>query len=274
VIPQGVSGGACINGDHNKDNHDGNCSSCTDAANHNYDASIAAVKAEMVELAKVTLPSFEKDAFQGLSKYGFIYEDSLIEYTGYMTTSDAGEYQFGTTSVDNCLVIEIEINGTWTRVYEFWASKIWNDVSPTWAETKVTLEANKSYPIRVTYLEIDGGEGLTTKVKIDGTEFGILEKVAFTTEKPTAPVKPTKISLFDNSKEWYYTTSGALNEFQIRDNAWMTDPEIYTKWNKAADPGSKWGTSDDPVNNQSLWAVTNITFLMIDFFPLDRNSFP
>ncbi|MBR2987829.1 MAG: hypothetical protein IKC63_07390 [Clostridia bacterium] len=256
VVPQGVGGGACTRDDHNKDNHDGNCSSCTDAANQTYDASIAGLKAEMFELAKITLPSFEKDAFQGLSKYGFLYEDSLIEYTGYMTTSDGGEYQFGTASVDNCLMIEIEINGTWTRVYEFWASKVWNDVSTTWSETKVNLEANTSYPIRVSYLEIDGGEGLTTKVKINGEEFGILEKVAFTTAKPTAPVKPTQINLFDGTQEWYYKTSGAGNEFQIRDNAWMTDPAVYGTWDKAANPGSHWGTAEDPANNQSLWAVT------------------
>ena len=256
VLPDGAKGGACINDGHNKDNHDGNCSSCTDEGNHRYDATIEGVKAEMMQLAAVTLPSFEKDGFQGLSKYGFIYEDSLIEYTGYMTPSVGGEYQFGTTSVDNCLVVEIEIDGTWTRVYEFWGARVWNDVSPTFYDKKVTLEENKSYPIRVTYLEIDGGEGLTTKVKINGEEFGLLEKVALTTKKPTAPVKPSNINIFDGSQEWYYKTSGEKNEFQIRDDAWKTDPAVYGTWEKAADPGVHWGTGEDPVNNQSLWAVT------------------
>ena len=256
VLPDGTKGGACVNGGHNKDNHDGNCSSCTDEGNHRFDATIAGIKAEMVELAAVTLPSFEKDGFQGLGKYGFIYEDSLIEYTGYMTPAVGGEYQFGTTSVDNCLVVEIEIDGTWTRVYEFWGARVWNDVSPTFYDKKVTLEENKSYPIRVTYLEIDGGEGLTTKVKIDGEEFGLLEKVALTTTKPTAPVKPSNINIFDGSQEWYYKTSGPKNEFQIRDDAWMTDPAVYGTWEKVADPGVHWGTADNPENNQSFWAVT------------------
>ncbi|MBQ7364218.1 MAG: hypothetical protein IJW46_01325 [Clostridia bacterium] len=242
------------------------CSAGADG-NHTYDASYAAIKEKMVLIGSTVTPNFETDSIKVAHKYGAYgwgdLDDMIAEFTGYITVTEGngGVYQFGTRNVDNCLMVEIEIDGTWTRVYEFWAKNIWNDESDTYYQVggndvTVTLEEGKTYGVRAVFLEINGGNPIETIVKVDGTRAKLVEKVVFTTEKPTAPVKPTIINLFDNTKEWYYKTSGNGNEFQIRDDAWKTDPAVYGTWDKAANPGSHWGTADDPANNQSLWAVT------------------
>ncbi len=272
VIPAGKNAGACMNTEHNPpETHSGNCSSAADVENHKYDASITALKAEMLNLGTVVLPNFEKNAFQNLKKFGFRYEDSMIEYSGYMTPTVSGAYVFGTAAVDNCLVIEIKIGDTWTRVYEFWASGVWNDASKTWSGVPaVNLVKDTAYEIRVTYLEINGGEGLSTLVTVDGVEKGLTEVVAFTTEKPSAPVRPATVSLVKDTQEWYYKTSGEGNTFQVRDNAWMTDPAVYGVWDKKAKPAdtASWNANvDTPKNNQSIWAVT--TFEIADMADIE-----
>ena len=266
VLPAGVRGGACTDAGHldGEGNHSsGNCSSAADAGNHLYDSTIDAIKNQMLDLGTIKVANFERSSLNGLSKYGWRYEDGLILFEGYMTPTTTGTYQFGTSSVDNCLMIEINTNTTgegdpvWTRAYEFWAGKVWNDSTKTYYDKTVDLVKDTSYQIRVAYLEVDGGEGLTTLVKIDGEEQALPTAVAFTTEKPTAPVKPSVINLFDDTQTWHYKLSGETNEFQIRDNAWMTDDAVYGTWATTDGYFGCWnGSEDNPVNNQSIWAVT------------------
>ena len=268
ILAAGVKGGEpCDDNSHWNSEHtvheSGNCSSAADTNNHKFDATFEAIKAEMMDLGSITVANFERSSLNGLSKYGWRYEDSMIVFDGYMTPAASGTYQFGTSSVDNCLVIDINTNTTgegdpvWTRAYEFWAGKVWNDRSKTYSTATVDLEKDVSYQIRVVYLEIDGGEGLSTLVKIDGDEQELPTAVAFTTEKPTAPVKPSVINLFDASQSWYYKKSGDNNAFQIRDNAWMTDDTVYGEWEITDGNFGVWnGSEDNPRNNQSLWAVT------------------
>jgi hypothetical protein len=89
--------------------------------NHKYDQSINDIMANMLLLGEVVLPNYETtgmgstgDVAGSLGYLGFRYEDSLIDYTGYITPALDGTYQFGTAKVDNCLMVEIEINGVLT----------------------------------------------------------------------------------------------------------------------------------------------------------------
>lgn len=264
VIKNILGAGVTAEGNPATDNND--CLASMDG-NHLFDESYEAIFGEMISIGSAVIPNFETDALKTIRQYGAYgwadLDDCLIEVDGYFTVSEGkgGVYQFGTRNVDNCLMVEVEIDGVWTRVYEFWAKNIWNDRSDTYYQVEgedvtVTLEEGKSYGIRAYFLEINGGNPIETIVKIDGERQKFVDVVTFTTTKPTSAVKPANIALFDGSKEWYYKTSGEKNEFQIRDDAWKTDPAVYGTWEKAADPGSKWGTAENPENNQSLWAVT------------------
>ncbi len=258
VLPTGVRGGACPPDCNRNHDTDGNCSSATAEGNHLYDTTIDALKGKMMYVGSTIVPNYESDAFSKVGSLGFTYEDCLVEYSGYVTATVGGEFQFGTRNVDNCLMVEIKIGDTWTRVYEFWAAKVWNDTAETYSNTKVTLEKDKSYEIRAAYLEIDGGQVIESKIKVNGeTKSLAASGLVFTTGKPTTIKVPT-IEIFDGTKEWYYTTSGTLNATQIRDTKWTTDATVYGAWSKTAMPITKeiWGTDDTPDNNQSLWAVT------------------
>ncbi len=236
----------------------GNNADAANAGNHKYNESIAALKNEMFYLGSTIVPNYETEAFESFRKLGIRWDDFLVEYSGYVTATTGGEYQFGTSKVDNCLMVEIEIDGTWTRVYEFFAAGIWNDAGETFSDTKVTLEEMETYPIRVTFLEINGGEVIESKIKVNGETKSLKDSgLVFTTDIPEDVKVPT-IKIFDETKQWYYTTSGETNETQIRDNAWMTDIAVYGAWDKTAMPitGEIWGTNDGGTTKQSLWAVT------------------
>ena len=257
VLPTGVRGGACAPGCTRDHNGDGNCSSCTVEGNHLYDETIDAIMAQMFLLEEKVLPNYESDGFANLGYSGFEYEDSLIEYSGFVTATVGGTYQFGTAKVDNCLVVEIEVDGEWVRVYEFWAGKVWNDASTIYSDTVVTLEEGESYAIRATFLEVDGGQVIDSRIKVNGEEQSMIGSgLVFTTTKPAAPVKPTTVEVIGSGAEWYYMTSGEKNDTYNRDEAWYTDADVYTAWNKTTDPTAAWGTDDQGTKNQTLYLVT------------------
>ncbi len=94
----------------------------------------------------------------------------IVEFTGTVTPAESGNYQFGLAAVDNGVVIEIDGQ----RVCEYWSGATWydnNSAGTIYEDDKsIELEAGKSYPIKVTYLELDGGEVLTVMAKKDGEE--------------------------------------------------------------------------------------------------------
>ncbi|MBO7740368.1 MAG: hypothetical protein J6S34_02490, partial [Clostridia bacterium] len=268
IIPNGARGGACdglCNFNHSNEG-DGNCSDCNDEANHKYADTIEALKAQMFYLGEKVLPTFETAGFSGLGYTGYQDEDSLIEYTGFITPATTGTYQFGTTKVDNCLIIEIQIDGEWVTVYEFWAGRVWNDRTTTYSNTTVDLTAGTSYPVRISYLEIDGGQAIDAVVKIDGTESMFAASgLKLTTEAIDEIPEITTQYFFSTASEWYYTTSGYTDEDFPADD-WMTNAEVYGTWETAnADLGQKgsnvWDTSEDPamIGNKGIWAVKEFT---------------
>ena len=268
IIPNGARGGACdglCNFNHSNVG-DGNCSDCNDEANHKYADTIDALKAQMFYLGEKVLPTFETAGFSGLGYTGYQDEDSLIEYTGFITPATTGTYQFGTKKVDNCLIIEIQIDGEWVNVYEFWAGRVWNDRTTTYSNTTVDLTAGTSYPIRISYLEIDGGQAIEALVKIDGTESVFAASgLKLTTEAIDEIPEITTQYFFNTASEWYYMTSGYTDEDFPADD-WMTNAEVYGTWETAnADLGEHgsnvWDTSKDEsvIGNKGIWAVKEFT---------------
>lgn len=230
--------------------------------NHTYNATIEAIKAKMMKVGTCVVPNFESESHNFGYRFGAYMEDSLIEYNGYMTPSVTGEYEFGTRKVDNCLMVEItdEDTGITTRVYEFWAKGIWNDSDTTYSDVKVNLEEGKSYKIHAVFLEINGGQAIETRVKIDGEEKTMANSgLTFTVTKPQGVVLPTNVSFFERgAANWHYITSGDDNTFQIRDLSWATDASVYGAWETHMGEMSKdnvWTTDDDGTMHQTLWAV-------------------
>lgn len=225
--------------------------------NHNYKNTIDALMNQMFLVEEKVLSTFETRGFDGLGYCGFEYEDSLIDYTGYITPAVSGTYQFGTTKVDNCLFVEIQIDGEWVTVYEFWAKFIWNDNGTTYYtyNENLKLEAGKSYPIHVTFLEINGGQAIESVVKIDGAEKAFSASgLKLTTEPMETIPEITTQYFFSAASEWKYMTSGEGNVTPDAPANWNTDPSVSAEWATGTAPmADEWGTADDPQNHQKLW---------------------
>ncbi|MBQ8287383.1 MAG: hypothetical protein IJX76_01260 [Clostridia bacterium] len=116
-------------------------------------------------------------------------DESYINlYEGTFTVAETGYYLFGTTKVDNGLMIQIDD----TRVYELWAERTYNNASETWYTSSIKLEAGKTYTITAAYMERDGGDAVKPVVKYSATEDftgatakAIEQVLAFKTTVPT-----------------------------------------------------------------------------------------
>ena len=258
VLPSGVTAEGAEATDHN------DCQANMEG-NHHYDSSIDAVMGVMTQVGEGVVPNYESDSFGiGYGK-GMKNEDFLIDYTGYVTATVGGAYEFGTRKVDNCLFVEIKINGEWVTVYEFWAKNVWNDNGETYSGVTVNLEEGKSYEIHATVMEINGGEAIESRVKIDGEVKTLRDSgLVFTTTEPAAPIGPTNITYFETGAEWYYMTSGDYNDLYA-DDGWQTNAEIYSEWETAnADLAGVWATDDASSMNSTIWAVKEFTVEDID----------
>ncbi len=249
----------------------GNGSSAQEAGNHLYSSTIDALKERMLHIGSVLVPNYETESFDYGIPFGRRIDDYLIEYNGYVTPTYGGTYEFGTTMVDNCLFVEITDPDTeeTTTVFEFWASRIWNDESATYSGTEVELEAGKSYKLHAVFLEIDGGAGVESSFKINGEVNTLMQSgLKFTTAPMENAPEITTEYYFKRGVEWYYMTSGENNDQTAPEN-WATDPAVYKAWETAnADLGEKgsnvWDTDDAASRNQSLWAVKEFTVEDID----------
>ncbi len=234
--------------------------------NHHYSESIDAIKKLMTKMGSATVPNYETASFAYGLPFGMTEEDFLIEYNGWVTSSKGGTYEFGTRVVDNCLFVEIidpDTNQA-TTVYEFWARNVWNDNGTTYYGKTIELEKDKAYRIHAVFLEINGGQGVDTRYKVNGTETDLNGSgLVFTTEKPTSPVSANTVTYFERGAEWYYMTSGEENDAAPAEG-WMTDAAVYGSWETAnADLGENgsnvWDTDDAASRNQSIWAVKEFT---------------
>ncbi len=152
----------------------GNGKDAGDPVNHTFShEQLDKIKGEMLAVGTDVIDNMESDTFYQkpvFEQFGAHYDCFMIEYEGYLTPVESGTYQFGTHKVDNCFVLQLQINGQWKTVYEFWGTGIWNDESTTYYNESNYLTAGVSYPLRAYFLELDGGEPLVTCMKINGEE--------------------------------------------------------------------------------------------------------
>ncbi|MBO5778188.1 MAG: hypothetical protein J6R82_01330, partial [Clostridia bacterium] len=179
------------------------------AANHTFsEDQLSAIKGKMMNVGTTLIADMESNTFfekKVFEQFGAHYNGFMIEYEGYLTPTVSGNYTFGTQKVDNCFIMQLEIDGTWKTVYEFWGKGIWNDSSTTYYNESFDLTAGTSYKLRAIFLEIDGGEPLVTSYKIDGKEFGYSASgILLTTEAYKPGTAPITKSLFDLDSEWKY----------------------------------------------------------------------
>jgi hypothetical protein len=179
------------------------------AANHTFsEDQLSAIKGKMMNVGTTLIADMESNTFfekKVFEQFGAHYNGFMIEYEGYLTPTVSGNYTFGTQKVDNCFIMQLEIDGTWKTVYEFWGKGIWNDSSTTYYNESFDLTAGTSYKLRAIFLEIDGGEPLVTSYKIDGKEFGYSASgILLTTEAYKPGTAPITKSLFDLGSEWKY----------------------------------------------------------------------
>lgn len=246
----------------------GNGSDAASEGNHHYSAELlATLKSKMEHVGSAVVPNYESEAFVAGDQFHYYQDDGLIEYNGYVTVTTGGEYTFGTREVDNCLFVEytdLETDETFT-VYEFFASGVWNDSGETYYSTSVTLEEGKTYKVHAVYVEIDGGQAITSRVIINDDIFSLADAgLVYTTTLPSAPVGPVTQKIFDKGSEWYYMTSGVDNDQAPASEDWMTNASVYAEWDTAnADFGSAgtnvWETNEASSMNSGLWVVKEFT---------------
>lgn len=245
---------------------DDNGCQADNAGNHNYKTTIDGLMSNMFLVEEKVLSTFETKGFDGLGYCGFEYEDSLIDYTGYITPAVSGTYQFGTTKVDNCFFLEIQIDGEWVTVYEFWAKFIWNDNGTTYYNYNkdLVLEAGVSYPVHATFLEINGGQAIEMVTKIDGEEKAFAASGLKLTTEPMEEVPEITTNYFySTASEWKYMTSGVGNTVTEAPAGWITDPAVSKDWATGVAPmADEWATADSPDNNKYLWLTK--TFVVED----------
>ena len=179
------------------------------AANHTFsEDQLTAIKGKMLNVGTALISDMESNSFfekRVFEQFGAHYNGFLIEYDGYLTPTVSGNYTFGTQKVDNCFLMQLEIDGQWKTVYEFWGKGIWNDSYTTYYGESFDLTAGTSYKLRAIFMEIDGGEPLVTSYKIDGKEYGYSASgILLTTEAYKPGTAPITKSLFDLCSEWKY----------------------------------------------------------------------
>lgn len=111
----------------------------------------------------------------------------VVEYTGYVVATQAGEYQFSSYYIDNGLVVYIGDE----MVFEYWGADQWIDTGAedAYAEgKKFTLEAGKAYPITAYYYDGWGGEVVNLDTSVNGkmSSSTYSAGLRFYTEEPTA----------------------------------------------------------------------------------------
>ncbi len=253
----------------------GNNGQADDERNHTFsEEQLVNIKTQMLKTGTSVIPNLEHSAYRDkyvFQQFGALYDDYMVEYSGYVTPIVGGEYQFGTTKVDNCFLYQIKIDGEWKTVYEFWGKGMWNDRgNPTYSADKFNLTAGTSYELRAIFLEIDGGECLDTCVKVNGAEYrGTSAPVIYTTEPYAAGQAPVRTVLFDKGAEWQYQYGS------YADGKAPAAPEGFpaaiasTMQTGTAPMNDEWKTSDtDPRDgtqpNAYLWVSKEITVADID----------
>lgn len=200
----------------------GGAQSNTFEGNQNYDASINTIKELVSPVGTIRTDNFiisvESDFRNNASAVGCAGDNGiLVEYNGYITAEEDGNYQFGLTKADNGCMVEID----GTRVIDYWGSDTyWDNGGATiYMDGKsVDMKAGESLPIKVVFLELGGGEGFTLNVKKDGGN-----EIAFAASGMTLSTIPLKGVVNENipkldattDRELFYTDFTSTDNFTI-----------------------------------------------------------
>lgn len=243
-------------------------------ANHTFsEEQLTALKGMMCDVGTTVINDMESNTFfekTVFEQFGAHYNGFMIEYDGYLTPTISGNYTFGTQKVDNCFLMQLEIDGTWKTVYEFWGKGIWNDSSTTYYNESFDLTAGTSYKLRAIFLEIDGGEPLVTSYKIDGKEYGYSASgILLTTEAYKPGTAPITKSFFDLGSEWKYQLGSFADGKAPEAPAGWPGSIADTMLTGTAPMHDEWTTNDaapadGTQENAYIWLVKEFTVENLD----------
>ncbi|MBQ7355184.1 MAG: hypothetical protein IJW62_06680 [Clostridia bacterium] len=263
------------NGVKGEDN--GNRSDAANPGNHNFDEEeLTNIKSEMLMVGSSVIPNFETSAYKDQmisEQFGMLYDDYMVEFDGYLTPTKDGTYTFGTRKVDNCFLLQLEIDGTWKTVYELWASDIFNDAAETYYNESVELEAGTSYKLRGIFLELSGGEPLEGRIKINDEVHTLASSgVIFTTEAYKPGTAPITVDIFGQGSEWKYQMGSWANDKAPDAPAGWPNAIADTMQTASTPVHNWWATSDVPESdpntgkqeNAYLWLAKEFTVEDLD----------
>ncbi len=255
----------------------GNRADAADPGNHNFDEEeLTNIKSEMMMVGSSVIPNFQTSSYKDQmisEQFGMLYDDYMVEFEGYLTPSKSGTYTFGTRSVDNCFLLQLEIDGKWKTVYELWGKGIFNDAAETYYNESVQLTAGTSYKLRAIFLELSGGEPLEGRIKINDEVHTLASSgVSFTTEAYKPGTAPITVDIFGLGSEWKYQMgSWANDKAPAAPAGWPNS--IASSMQTANTPVHDWwATSDVPESdpntgkqeNAYLWLAKEFTIEDLD----------
>lgn len=242
-------------------------------ANHTFsEEQLTAIKGKMLNVGTTVISDMESNSFfekKVFEQFGAHYNGFLIEYDGYLTPTVSGNYTFGTQKVDNCFLMQLEIDGQWKTVYEFWGKGIWNDSSTTYYNESFDLTAGTSYKLRAIFMEIDGGEPLVTSYKINGKEFSYSASgILLTTEAYKPGTAPITVDIFGLGSEWKYQTGSFADGKAPEAPAGWPNAIADTMLTGTAPMSDEWNTSDNPSDgtqpNAYIWLAKEFVIEDLD----------
>ncbi len=255
----------------------GNRANAADPGNHNFDEEeLTNIKSEMLMVGSSVIPNFQTSSYKDQmisEQFGMLYDDYMVEFDGFLTPTRSGTYTFGTRSVDNCFLMQLEIDGEWKTVYELWGKGIFNDAEETYYNESVELTAGTSYKLRAIFLELSGGEPLEARVKINGEVFNLATSgVCFTTEAYEEGTAPKTVDFFGLGSEWKYQMGSWANDKAPDAPAGWPNAIADTMQTGNAPVHDWWTTSDVPENNPDtgkqenayLWLAKEFTVEDLD----------
>lgn len=240
----------------------GNRANAADPGNHNFDEEeLANIKSEMLMVGSSVIPNFHTSSYKDQmisEQFGMLYDDYMVEFDGYLTPTKSGTYTFGTRSVDNCFLMQLEINGEWKTVYELWGKGIFNDAAETYYNESVELDAGTSYKLRAIFLELSGGEPLEGRIKINDEVHTLASSgVIFTTEAYAPGTAPVTVDFFGLGSEWKYQLGSWTDGKAPEAPAGWPNAIADTMLTGTAPMKDEWTTSDVPESDPNTGKQAN-----------------
>lgn len=251
----------------------GNRANAAVSGNHNFDEEeLTNIKSEMLMVGSSVIPNFETSSYQNQmisEQFGMLYDDYMVEFDGYLTPTKDGTYTFGTRKVDNCFLMQLEIDGTWKTVYELWGKGIFNDAEETYYNESVELDAGTSYKLRAIFLELSGGEPLEGRIKINDEVHTLASSgVIFTTEAYKPGTAPITVDIFGLGSEWKYQTGSWADGKAPEAPAGWPNAIADTMLTGTAPMSDEWNTSDNPSDgtqpNAYIWLAKEFVIEDLD----------